>query len=46
VDRTRKKVKPTELAELFAAEPVDVAYLFGSTARGATGPLSDVDVAV
>ena len=35
-----------ELAELFAAEPVDVAYLFGSAARGDTGPLSDVDVAL
>jgi predicted nucleotidyltransferase len=46
VDGTRKKVKPTELAELFAAEPVDVAYLFGSVARGDTGPLSDVDVAL
>ncbi len=43
---TSNKVKPSELAELFAAEPVDVAYLFGSTARGDTGPLSDVDVAL
>ena len=25
---------------------VELAYLFGSTARGTTGPLSDVDVAV
>ena len=46
VDGTRNKVKPTELAKLFAAEPVDVAYLFGSVARGDTGPLSDVDVAL
>ncbi|MBC8448615.1 MAG: nucleotidyltransferase domain-containing protein [Chloroflexi bacterium] len=43
---TSKKVKLTELAELFAAEPVDVVYLFGSQARGDTGPLSDVDVAL
>jgi len=46
VNETSNKVKPTELAELFAAEPVDVAYLFGSMARGDTGPLSDVDVAL
>jgi predicted nucleotidyltransferase len=25
---------------------VELAYLFGSTARGTTGPLSDVDVAI
>ena len=46
MDGTSSKVKPTGLAELFAAEPVDVAYLFGSVARGDTGPLSDVDVAL
>jgi predicted nucleotidyltransferase len=34
------------LDNLFAAEPVIVAYLFGSQARGDAGPLSDVDVAV
>jgi predicted nucleotidyltransferase len=35
-----------ELSDLFANEPVVVAYLFGSQARGDAGPLSDVDVAV
>jgi predicted nucleotidyltransferase len=37
---------PTDLSALFASEPVIVAYLFGSQARGDAGPLSDVDVAV
>ncbi len=35
-----------ELEQVFAAEPVEVAYLFGSRARGDSGPLSDVDIAV
>lgn len=35
------------LAERLREEPdVAVAYLYGSTARGTPGPLSDVDVAV
>lgn len=36
------------LREHFASLPrgVDVAYLFGSEARGASGPESDVDVAI
>ncbi|HWB70834.1 MAG TPA: DUF5615 family PIN-like protein [Egibacteraceae bacterium] len=35
------------LRERLAAEPdVLVAYLFGSSARGSSGPLSDVDVAL
>jgi predicted nucleotidyltransferase len=35
------------LAELFQRQPdVVAAYLFGSQARGAAGPLSDVDLAV
>jgi len=46
VNETSNRAKLTELAELFAAEPVDVAYLFGSVAWGDTGPLSDVDVAL
>lgn len=36
----------TDLSAIFTAEPVVVAYLFGSQARGDAGPLSDVDVAV
>jgi predicted nucleotidyltransferase len=36
----------TDLSGLFAGEPLVVAYLFGSQARGEAGPLSDVDVAV
>jgi predicted nucleotidyltransferase len=39
-------VSTTDLSPLFAGEPVVVAYLFGSLARGDAGPLSDVDVAV
>ncbi len=36
-----------ELREVLARdERVDCAWLFGSTARGEAGPLSDVDVAV
>jgi len=35
------------LRSFFAArQRVELAYLFGSTARGTTGPLSDVDVAI
>jgi predicted nucleotidyltransferase len=36
----------TDLRAIFTDEPVIVAYLFGSQARGDAGPLSDVDVAV
>jgi predicted nucleotidyltransferase len=39
-------IPTTELGASFADEPVVVAYLFGSQARGDAGPLSDVDVAV
>ena len=39
-------VPTTDLSSLFAGEPVVIAYLFGSQARGEAGPLSDVDVAV
>lgn len=35
-----------KLAALFKQFPIDLAYLFGSEARGRTGPMSDVDVAV
>lgn len=35
-----------KLRSLFRNQPVTLAYLFGSTAKGATGPLSDVDIAV
>ncbi|WP_026289928.1 type VII toxin-antitoxin system MntA family adenylyltransferase antitoxin [Thioalkalivibrio sulfidiphilus] len=35
------------LQMFFSAQPhVELAYLFGSTARGTTGPMSDVDVAI
>lgn len=35
------------LSAFFAAQPdVRLAYLFGSQARGETGPLSDVDLAI
>lgn len=34
------------LREVFTRHDVDLAYLYGSQARGDTGPLSDVDVAV
>jgi predicted nucleotidyltransferase len=43
---TKTKDEATDLNVLFAGEPVVVAYLFGSRARGDAGPLSDVDVAV
>ncbi|MEW6594385.1 MAG: nucleotidyltransferase domain-containing protein [Thermodesulfobacteriota bacterium] len=36
-----------DLADFFASEPLVLfAYLFGSQARGVTGPLSDLDLAV
>lgn len=34
------------LTPVFRPAPVELAYLFGSEARGRTGPMSDVDVAV
>ena len=34
------------LEKIFKKEGVVLAYLFGSAARGETGPLSDVDIAV
>jgi predicted nucleotidyltransferase len=37
-----KKVLPSVLAEY----PVDVAYVFGSVARGTVTPFSDVDIAL
>lgn len=38
---------PARLKTFFLAQPrVELAYLFGSTARGTTGPMSDVDVAI
>lgn len=36
----------SELVELFEANQVILAYLFGSQARGESSPLSDVDIAV
>lgn len=36
----------TELAEEWRMMPVARAYVFGSFAVGAQGPLSDVDVAI
>ncbi|MBC7251022.1 MAG: nucleotidyltransferase domain-containing protein [Anaerolineae bacterium] len=35
-----------EFGRIFAEQPVAVVYLFGSQARGDSGPLSDVDIAV
>ena len=39
-------IKPEQWVAVFEPEPLVAAYLFGSQARGASGPLSDVDVAV
>lgn len=37
----------TKINELLGSMPqVEFAYLFGSQARGVTGPLSDIDIAV
>ena len=44
--RDETNVSTTDLGALFTGEPVVVAYLFGSQARGDAGPLSDVDVAI
>jgi|Deesub1362B_J571_1020462.scaffolds.fasta_scaffold03004_2 hypothetical protein len=35
-----------DLPDLLADQPVELAYLFGSAARGQTTPLSDVDIAL
>jgi predicted nucleotidyltransferase len=35
-----------QIEQTFADEPIEIAYLFGSRARGDAGPLSDVDIAV
>jgi len=39
-------VDVAEFGRIFAEKPVAVVYLFGSQARGDSGPLSDVDIAV
>lgn len=36
----------TSLKQLFAEYPIQAAYLFGSSSRGQTGSLSDIDIAV
>ncbi len=41
----KQKLKK-RLAEIFKKKMVDFAYLFGSQAKGRTGPLSDIDIAV
>jgi len=38
--------KKPDLKKIFSLYPVKFAYLFGSQARGETGPLSDIDLAV
>ncbi len=40
------KVDKQNLSRYFAAQPVDVVYLFGSQATGQANKLSDVDIAV
>jgi len=46
-NRVRKELLSTVLPEFFRArEYIELAYLFGSTAEGTKGPLSDVDIAV
>lgn len=42
IDSSLKK----QLAEVFEKQKVVLAYLFGSQAKGKTGPLSDVDIAI
>jgi hypothetical protein len=46
IQDTQSDIPMTELKRIFSEEPVLLAYLFGSQARGDAGPLSDVDVAV
>jgi predicted nucleotidyltransferase len=46
MDGKRLDFDQDKLKATLAEEPVEVAYLFGSQARGDAGPLSDVDVAV
>lgn len=46
-NKIRKEVLCTVLPEFFKARGyVELAYLFGSTAEGTEGPLSDIDIAV
>jgi hypothetical protein len=40
------KLNTGKLDEALASHRVEIAYLFGSQARGEAGPLSDADVAV
>lgn len=40
------KLNKLKLDKLFSSQKVVLAYLFGSTARGTAGPLSDIDIAV
>jgi len=47
VDSVAPSDLTTRLSAFFSERPsVRFAYLFGSTARGNTGPMSDIDVAV
>jgi len=42
----RLRAEFDHLAELLAGEAVEIAYLFGSLARGDTGRISDMDIAI
>ena len=47
IQKVGKEVLCTVFPEYFKAqEYVELAYLFGSTAEGTEGPLSDIDIAV
>lgn len=44
--RRRTKLNKASLRQLFTSQRVILAYLFGSTARGTAGHLSDIDIAI
>jgi len=47
IHKIEKETLISRLAEFFnTRECVELAYLFGSTAEGNTGPLSDIDIGV
>ena len=46
MSRIADRLHTHRVSQLFAAHGVALAYLYGSQARGESGPLSDVDIAV
>ncbi|MDO8676328.1 MAG: nucleotidyltransferase domain-containing protein [Candidatus Azambacteria bacterium] len=46
IKKIRTKIVENKIKKVLKNYPILFAYLFGSSARGKTGALSDVDIAV